>query len=286
MHVQGNPIQRSPRPPFAAAVVAMFASLVGVASAVEFDEKVKAPQARTADQLRARAQAYAERDAQARVAGIDAVVRDRALARERFDVLWDLRRAIDEKRSLAELAPLGVVARDDGTYRVDLNAYPHWRDPAEQLSGTLPALNPTMMGADLSQRGLTPEALAKLLQYSSTHDVNASVRAATLPIAISFSRLVKKLDKLKRPVTDSLVMSYLYQRELAASEARRRWSESLLDAIGPSASRIVESYFGEMSSSGVWGPSDVRTGIDGQLALMRLPDFEARANAEASGVAP
>jgi hypothetical protein len=261
----------------------MFASVVGVANAVEFDDKVKAPQSKDAGELRSRAEAYSTRDAQARLMGLDAVVRNRQLARERFDASWDLQRAIDDRQSIGDLSALGIVDRGDGTFSVDLNAYPQWSDPAYDLAGTLPALNPTLLGAELARRGMHQGELAKLREYLATHDVEAATGAAALPIAVSFSRLVKKLDKLKRPVPDALVRSYIYQRDRATAEARRDWAESLLDAIGPSAARVVESYLGEMRSSGVWSPADTRAGIDGLLANLRLPDFEQKAAAEAKG---
>jgi hypothetical protein len=286
MHVQGSLIRRASRPPFAAAVIAMFASVVGVAHAVEFDEKVKAPMAKDAADLRSRAEAYSLHDAQARPAGMDVVVRNRGLSGERFDASWALKRAIDEKRPLGDLSDLGIVDRGDGTFGVDLNAYPQWSDPADDLADTLPALNTTMLGAELTRRGMRAGDLAKLREFLATHDVSAATGAAALPISVSFSRVVKKFDKLKRPVPDALVHSYLYQRERATAEARRAWAESLLDAIGPAAARVVESYLGEMKSSGVWGPSDTRAGIDALLANLRMPDFEQKATAEVKGVTP
>ena len=286
MHVQGRSVPRFSQLPFAAAVIAMFAGVVGIANAVEFDEKVKAPQSKDAAELRSRVQAYSLHDAQARVVGLDAVVRNRTLSQERFDAGWDLQRAIDDKRPIGNLSDLGIVDRGDGTFSVDLDAYPQWSDPADDLSGTLPALNPVTLGAELTRRGMQPGDLAKLREYLSTHDVNAATAAAALPIGVSFSRMVKKFDKLKRPVPDALVRSYMYQRDRATTEVRRAWAENLLDAIGPAATRVVESYFSEMKHSGVWAPSDTRAGIDGLLANLRLPDFEAKAAAEAKGSTP
>ena len=92
MHVQGRSVPRFSQLPFAAAVIAMFAGVVGIANAVEFDEKVKAPQSKDAAELRSRVQAYSARAVQAHVGGASAVIRDRSLAAERFDVEWDLER--------------------------------------------------------------------------------------------------------------------------------------------------------------------------------------------------
>jgi hypothetical protein len=286
MHVPGNPVPRFARRPFAAAVVAMFASVAGIANAVEFDEKMKAPQAKDAAELRSRAHDFSERAALARIAGAAAVVRDRNLSAARFDVEWQLHRSIDAKLPIGDLSGEGIVDRGDGTYGVDLAAYPQWNDPVEQLAGLLPALSPAGLAAELARRGMSAGDIGKLREYLASHDVKAASAAAALPVSVSFSRVVKKYDKLKRPVPDSLVFAYLYQRERASSEARRAWAEGVLDALQPEGVRVLDSYFDEMKSTAVWAPSDSRTGIDGLLANLRLPDFERQATAEAKGVTP
>jgi hypothetical protein len=286
MHVQGKSPARVPRPPFAAAVIAMFASVAGIANAVEFDEKLKAPQSKDAAELRSRAQTYSERAAQARLSGPGASIRDRNLAAERFDVEWDLERSIDLGKPLGDLSAVGIVDHGDGSYGVDLAAHPQWSDPAAQLAGLLPVLSSAGFSAELARRGMLPEAVAKLSGYVATHDAKAAAAAAALPVSLSFSRVVRKYDKLKRPVPDSLVFAYLYQRERAASEARRAWAENLVDTLGADAVRIMESYFAELQNTAVWTPSDPRAGIDGTLASLRLPDFEQKATAEAQAVTP
>ncbi|HTU66021.1 MAG TPA: hypothetical protein VMF52_08735, partial [Steroidobacteraceae bacterium] len=98
MPISINPLSRPfARLPFAAAVVALFASVLGVAQAAEFDEKVQAPAVRSADQLRAHMRVYSAREAQARLGGLGALLADRSLARERFEMSWDLQRALDAK---------------------------------------------------------------------------------------------------------------------------------------------------------------------------------------------
>jgi hypothetical protein len=128
--------------------------------------------------------------------------------------------------------------------------------------------------------------LTTLESFWQSHDVKAAIASATLPINVAFSRIVRKFDKLKRPVPDALVLSYLYQREAAGAEAQRQTAETLLDALSPGGVRVIESYLGELQNTGVYGPTDQRAGIDGVLADMRLPDFESRAATEAAGVSP
>jgi hypothetical protein len=50
--------------------------------------------------------------------------------------------------------------------------------------------------------------------------------------------------------------------------------------------RVLHSYFAEMQSKGYWAPSDAEAGVASLLAVMRLPDYEQRAAAEAKGATP
>ena len=70
-------------------------ALASFSHAADFDEKLKAPMMKDAGELRSQAQAYAARFAAAREASIEQLVRDPALAREKFDVAWKVQRAID-----------------------------------------------------------------------------------------------------------------------------------------------------------------------------------------------
>jgi hypothetical protein len=253
---------------------------------VEFDEKMKAPQAKDPAELRSRAQTYGGHAAQKQIAGIDALIRDRGLSQERFDVTWDLQRSIDFRRPIGDMSGEGIVDRGDGSYGIDLDANPQWSDPADRLAGLLPVLDRVSLGTEFKRRGMSAAGVGNLHRYLDSHDVTKATGAAALPLAVSFSRVVRKYDKIKRPVPDSLVFSYIYQRELATAEARRQWGVGLLDALGPADTRIVESYLDEMKSTVVWAPSDPRSGIDSLLANLRLPDFEQKAAAEATGVTP
>jgi len=42
----------------------------------------------------------------------------------------------------------------------------------------------------------------------------------------------------------------------------------------------------EIKASSTWSPDDIATGIPELLAMVRKPDYEQRATAEAKGVAP
>ena len=131
-------------------------------------------------------------------------------------------------------------------------------------------------------RGFRESDVAALRNYVETHDLKAATSARTLPIAISFSKVVKKYDKIKaagrqRP----RVLVSLPTRARSEAEARRAWSEGLIRTLDDQRVRVLHSYFSEMQGIGYWSPSDAEAGVANLLAVMRLPDYEQRATAEA-----
>jgi hypothetical protein len=82
------------------------------------------------------------------------------------------------------------------------------------------------------------------------------------------------------------VFAFLYQRDKVVAETRRAWAEGLIRTLDDQRARILQSYFSEMQSMGYWSPDDVEAGVANMLAIMRLPDYEQRATAEARGVTP
>ena len=62
---------------------------------------------------------------------------------------------------------------------------------------------------------------------------------------MSFSKIVKKYDKIKRPVDDAAVLSYIYQREKLKAEKGREWAEGLLNSLDAQRARILLAYFVE-----------------------------------------
>jgi hypothetical protein len=274
-----------PSYPRVLALLLMLACCAGTAQAVEFDEKLKAPLVKEPAVLRSQAQSYVAKF-NALQASPQELIGNRALAAERFDLAFQIQRAIDVHRPLGDLSAVGLEAREDGSYRVDYNAAPQWEKPDEVLSAMLTSVDWQAFGAQLISRGFREADVAKLKDYVSSHNLQQTSKRDTLPLALSFSKVVKKYDKIKRPVDDALVLSYIYQREKLLAEKSRQWAEELLNALDAQPARVLLAYFGEMQSTGVWGPSDQRAGIDEQLRLMRLPDFEQLATAEATGSAP
>jgi hypothetical protein len=150
----------------------------------------------------------------------------------------------------------------------------------------LPTMNLEGLGPLLMNRGFRESDVAALGNYIATHDLKAAAYAKTLPMAISFSKLVKKYDKLKIPVSNRLVFSFLYQRSKAEALTQLEWAQGLLGVLDAQRVRVLHSYLSELKGQSLWAPDDVETGVPALLALMRLPDYEQRATAEARGATP
>jgi hypothetical protein len=268
------------------ALLLMLAGFASGARAVEFDEKLRAPMAREPAALRTQAQSYGEKFAALRAASPHDVIRNRALTAERFDLTWQVQQAIDARRPLGDLSTIGLQARGDGSYKVDYNASPQWERPETVFLAVLPNVDWQGFGADLISRGFREADVAALKSYVTTHDLQQTFRRESLPLALSFSRVVKKYDRIKRPVDDAVVLSYIYQREKLRAEKGREWTEGLLNSLDAQRARILLAHFSEFQSTALWAPSDQRAGIDHQLQVMRLPDYEQLATAEAAGGAP
>ena len=281
MHFPANP---STRLPFAAAVVALFAGVVGVAHAVEFDEKLKAPQARGAEQLRLVAKVASASFADASLDRREALVHDAAGSRRQFDARWSVLHAVESRAPLGDLREFGIVPDENGAVRIDLGRYPQWDDFDGRVTHLLGGLSLDSLRADLVNRGMQEEDLAAIRSYVSAHDSTAMRREAVLPVTLSFGRVVRKYDKVKRPVPNDVVVDYLYQSDAAAAESERAWLAGLLDSLDPRAARILLSYLNELGGTATWAASDLDAIIRDRLSAFRLPDFELRARSEAGGV--
>lgn len=267
------------------AVALMLASFAGSAQAVEFDERVKAPRVKGNSEIKTQAEAYTASFAKLTTASPMQMVSSRVLAQDHLELKWQLQRAMEDQRVMEDLSALGLE-KDSNGYRIDLNAFPQWNPPFEFLAVLMPSLYMDNLGPQLIARGFRDKDVAALRSYMETHDLEAATSEHTLPLAISFSKIVKKYDKIKRPVGKDQVLAFIYQRSKIEVEAQRAWSEGLLRALDDQRARILLSYFAEMESVSHWAPDNVEAGVAGQLALMRLPDYEQRVRAEAAGVTP
>jgi hypothetical protein len=214
------------------------------------------------------------------------LITNASLAHQQFDFKWQVQRAIDERKPLQEMTELGFVANDDGSYSIDLSAHPVWDELATTMIAlTLPDNLENTITA-LVQRGFQPEDLGKFRDYVAGHDSRAESAVASVPVALGFGRAVRKYDKLKMAVPDSLVISFFYQRMRANSDSNRAWAEKLLASFDAQRGRALLSACMEVTSNAIWAPEDIASGITDTLAQVRQPDFEQRVATEAKGVAP
>jgi hypothetical protein len=260
----------------------MLASFAGSAQAVEFDERIKAPKAMGGAELKTQAESYSATFALLRAGSPSEMVANPALTRERFELEWQITRALEDKRPLEDLSALGLEKYENG-FRIDYDEFPQWQPFPEKLAALMPTIDLDATGPHLVARGFRDSDVAALRNYRETHDLNAETSARTLPIAISFSKVVKKYDKIKRSVGKDVVFAFLYQRDKAAVEARRAWSEGLIRTLDEQRVRVLASYLSELQGTGYWSPDDADAGVANLLAVMRLPDYEQRASAEAAG---
>lgn len=274
------------RPYIGAFLVLAVSTVASAAPAAAFDEKLKAPMMRDAGELSAQAQSYAVAFRTIRNASLEQVIKDPAVSRERFNLTWQIQAAIDTRKPLDQLRSLGIVAQPDGSYLIDMGEHPEWNDLHQTIAGMLAAPNLDVMLPGLINRGFRPEDIIVLREYVAAHDPQAASAAATLPIALGFGRNVRKYDKIRRPIPDSMVHAFWYQRARAANESDRAWVAGLMRNLDAQRGRILLSNFLEMKSIAAWMPEDTSAGIAELLAEVRRPDFEARVIAEAKGVAP
>src|SRR3954470_12559605 len=109
-------VQNNWRPMLAAALAATFVVLAALAPAVEFEEKLEAPTMKDVGELRSQAASFAARYVEVRTTAPDQLIRDAALAGRKFDLIWQIQRAIDERKPLDGFAAIGIVPRGDGSY--------------------------------------------------------------------------------------------------------------------------------------------------------------------------
>jgi hypothetical protein len=288
MHVPSN--RRDPqRQRWRGSAVAMSIlatlALGGAARAASFDEKIKAPAMKSVSDLRGQVEPFAVKYRALRESNPEQVIRDPAMARQQFDLKWQLLRAVESKQPLVDAAALGLVAQGDGSYRIDFHAYPEWDDFHETIAGMVSRANLDATGPRLLARGFRPEDLVTLEDYVAANSSDAQAAEESAAVTLAFANVVRKYDKLKRPVPDAVVESFYYQRNRAHSEAKRRWVEGLLQALDAQRVRVLLSTFLEMKPYGIWAPSDLKVAADELMAEMRKPDFEVRVRAELKGVA-
>lgn len=245
-------------------------ALTSAAQAVEFDEKVKAPRVASAYDLKEQVESIS-----ARVSGANAVnlVRDRALAKERFDARYLLGQMVDERVPLTEFESLGLEPKGDGSYTIDGKEYPEWHTLTEKL--VLLADPAVLSGLEnvFGQRGFRVQDQLALRNYVQSHDLKRQRDQGQLELLLSAGKQAKKRQKLKL-LDDNFMASYFYQKKWQFEEADRLWALGLLNALEPQAQRILQSYFAELNSTSVISPEDTASAWRQERELLLRPDLD------------
>jgi hypothetical protein len=262
------------RPPLAAVLMLTITGLGGLAHGAEFDEKLKAPMMKNAEDFQTQAQSFATKFRTVRDAEPAQTVTDASLARQQFDMSWQLERAVNERRPLSEPGALGLISLENGGYRIDTRENPQWRAQGEYIATMFKSNVREGTFKELLERGFRPEDIEALRTYIGSHDVDAASRTAMQSVARAFRGVVRKFDKAARPVPHALVLSYWYQSGRAYHEANRAWSEGLLKSIDAQRQRVLNSYLAELVSFKSVTPESVEEGVRQTLESIRSADLD------------
>jgi len=239
-----------------ASVTVLFALLAGPTQAAPFDEKLKPPRAATAQALRTKLEAhFATFQRKQQDPDPAAFIRDAKAYRQWSDLDFALQLAMDERTPLKDLDAFGVVARPDGTYHVDLHAFPQWEPldsrlhrltNQEILESYLPALK---------ARGFRDEDLTALQTYVATHDPKVDLHTQGRQLVDTFAKRLQAQRKVGQRLNLQEVLAYRYQKTSLRTEAERRWAVGLMDALDRQRQRILVSFLDEFQAEMVFGAS-------------------------------
>jgi|SoiMethySBSTD1v2_1073268.scaffolds.fasta_scaffold27266_3 hypothetical protein len=239
-----------------ASVTVLFALLAGPTQAAPFDEKLKPPRAATAQALRTKLEAhFATFQRKQQDPDPAAFIRDAKAYRQWSDLDFALQLAMDERTPLKDLDAFGVVARPDGTYHVDLHAFPQW----EPLDSRLHRLtNPEILESylpALKARGFRDEDLTALQTYVATHDPKVDLHTQGRQLVDTFAKRLQAQRKVGQRLNLQEVLAYRYQKTSLRTEAERRWAVGLMDALDRQRQRILVSFLDEFQAEMVFGAS-------------------------------
>lgn len=266
--------RHSLRRPFAAVLMLALAGAGAVAHGSGFDEKLKAPMMKSAEDFKTQAQSFATKFRTVRDAEPAQMVIDASLARQQFEMSWQLERAVNERRPLSEPESLGLISLENGGYRIDTRENPQWRAQGEYIATMFKSNVREGTFKELQERGFRPEDIEALRTYIGSHDVDVASRTAMQSVARAFQGVVRKFDKAAKPVPDALVVSYWYQSGRAYQEATRTWSEGLLKTIDAQRQRVLSSYLAELVSFKSVTPESVEEGVRQTLESIRSADLD------------
>ena len=225
--------------------------------AAPFDEKQRAPRVATSQALRTRLEAhFATFQRKQQDPDPAAFIRDAKAYRQWSDLEFAVQLAMDEKTPLKDLQAFGIVARPDGTYRVDLLEFPQW----EPLDSKLHKLaNPEILESylpALKARGFRDEDVTALQTYAATHDPRVDLHTEGRQLIDTFAKRLQGQRKVGQRLNLQEVLAYRYQKSSLRTEAERRWAVGLMDALDSQRQRILVSFLDEFQSEMVFGVSN------------------------------
>ena len=232
--------------------------LAGPAQAAPFDEKLKTPRIATSQALRAKLAAhFATFQRKQQDADPAAFIRDGQAYRQWSDLFFSVQLTMDERTPLKGLESFGLVAKPDGTYHVDLQAFPQW-EPLDQRLHRL--TNPEILESyvpALRARGFRDEDVSALRTYVATHDPRLDLQREGRPLVETFAKRLQVQRKGGERLNLQEVLAYRYQKTILRAEAERRWAVGLMDTLDRQRQRILVSYLDEFQSAmSFGGPSE------------------------------
>ena len=224
--------------------------------AAPFDEKQRAPRVATSQALRTKLEAhFATFQRKQQDPDPAAFIRDAKAYRQWSDLYFSVQLAMDEKTPLKGLESFGLVAKPDGSYTVDLHAFPQWEPldsrlhrltNQEILESYLPALK---------ARGFRDEDLTALQTYVATHDPKVDLHTQGRQLVDTFAKRLQAQRKVGQRLNLQEVLAYRYQKTSLRTEAERRWAVGLMDALDRQRQRILVSFLDEFQAEMVFGAS-------------------------------
>jgi hypothetical protein len=237
-----------------ASVTVLLALLAGPTQAAPFDEKLKPPRAATAQALRTKLEAhFATFQRKQQEADPAAFIRDAKASRQWSDLYFAVGLAMDERTPLEDLGAFGLIAKPDGTYGVDLHAFPQW----EPLDSRLHKLtNPEILESfvpALEARGFRDEDVSALRTYVATHDPKLTLNTEGRQLVDTFAQRLQAQRKGGQRLDLQEVLAYRYQKSSLRADVERRWAVGLMDTLDRQRQRILASFLDEFQSEMSFG---------------------------------
>jgi hypothetical protein len=232
---------------FTAAIMASLAIVLAIqVRAAPFDERAKAPRVASSQALRTKLEAhFATFERKQQDPDPAAFIRDRVAHKQWSDLYFAAQLAMEEKTPLKGLDAFGLVAKPNGKYVVDLQAFPQWEPLDARLHKlTNEAVVESYVPA-LKARGFRDEDIDALRTYLANNDPEVAVYAEGRPLVETFALRLQGQRKAGQKLDLQEVLAYRYQKSMIRAEAQRSWAVGLMDALDKQRQRALASFLDE-----------------------------------------